>query len=278
MLVELGGKGGRVCQPALDGTLRCPLIIRPNSEDAITGNLCGVLQAIQPRHWLPHFLNHALRAKRFRSQVYRNLKIELWQRQPVMPAHLVPWKEGSTEVDVVITWENPPTTVFLEMKYKSELSATTTHHVGRNGFPADQLVRNARVGLYRNGWYAEPRLFEMPSRDFVLLLVSPTPQQKLVEQYRDPAYLRQSIPQGHLLERLPQLPFMGQINYQDIIHLLSKQSRHLVRSERILVTQLVKYLQFKTDSENYTLNEIGTREWFSFQQILATDSGEKSLL
>lgn len=71
---------------------------------------------------------------------------------------------------------------------------------------------------------------------------------------------------------------MGQINYQDIIHLLSKQSRHLTRSERILVTQLVKYLQFKTDSENYTLKKIGTREWFSFQQILATDSGEKSLL
>ena len=201
MLTELGGKGGRVCQPALDGTLRCPLIIRPNSEDAITGNLFGSLQAINPRHWLPHLLNRALGADRFRSQVYRRLRVELWQRQPVMPGHLVPWKEGSTEVDVVITWENPPTTVFIEMKYRSELSESTSHNFGRNGYPADQLIRNARVGLYRTGWYDEPRLFEMPPRDFVLVLVSTTPQVDLIQKYSDPVQLRHSIPHGHLLRQ-----------------------------------------------------------------------------
>ncbi len=247
MLAELGGKGGRVCQPALDGTLRCPLIIRPNSEDAITGNLFGVLQAIQPRHWLPNLLNHALGAQRFRSQVYRGLKIELWQRQPVMPRHLVPWKEGSTEVDVVITWENPPTTVFVEMKYKSPLAEHTSHNFGRKGYPSDQLVRNARVGLYHTGWYAQPRLFEIHARDFVLLLVSPTPQQELVEQYRDPRILRESIPHGDLLTRLPRLPFIGQISYEDILLLLSNRRPLMNSTEGILVTQLVKYLRFKMD-------------------------------
>ena len=41
MLTELRGKGGRICQPALDGALRCPLIARPTSEDVVTGNLFG---------------------------------------------------------------------------------------------------------------------------------------------------------------------------------------------------------------------------------------------
>jgi hypothetical protein len=245
MLTELGGKGGRVCQPALDGELRCPLIIRPNSEDAITGNLFGTFQAINPRHWLPHLLNRALGAERFRTQVYRNLKIELGQRQPVMPGHLVPWKEGSTEVDVVISWENPPTTVFIEMKYRSELSEHTSHNFGRNGFPSDQLIRNARIGLYQTGWYDEPKLFDMPTRDFVLLLVSPTPQIDLVNKYRDPLQLRHSIPHGHLLRRLPKMPFIGQLDYATIIDILTARLRLMTRPERILISQLCEYLRFK---------------------------------
>jgi hypothetical protein len=245
MLTELGGKGGRVCQPALDGELRCPLIIRANSEDAITGNLFGTLQAINPRHWLPHLLNRALGAERFRTQVYRNLKIELWQRQPVMPGHLIPWKEGSTEVDVVISWQNPPTTVFIEMKYKSELSEHTSHNFGRNGFPSDQLIRNARNGLYKCGWYDEPMLFDIPTRDFVLLLVSPSPQIDLVNKYRDPTQLRGSIPHGQLLRRLPRMPFIGQLSYTDIIAILTTRLRLMTRPERILVSQLCEYLRFK---------------------------------
>jgi hypothetical protein len=245
MLTELGGKGGRVCQPALDGTLRCPLIIRPNSEDAITGNLFGTLQAINPRHWLPQLLNRALGVERFRSQVYRNLKIELWQRQPVMPGNLVPWKEGSTEVDVVIRWENPPTTVYIEMKYKSELSEHTSHNFGRNGYPADQLIRNARVGLYHCGWYDEPMLFDMPRRDFVLLLVSPSPQIDLVNKYRDPLLLRRSIPHGDLLRQLPGRPFIGQISYSQIIKAMKTNGRFMNRVEHILLLQLCDYLSYK---------------------------------
>ena len=232
MLTELGGKGGRVCQPALDGQLRCPLIIRPNSEDAITGNLFGTLQAINPRHWLPHLLNHALGADRFRTQVYRDLKVRLWQRQPVMPRHLVPWKEGSTEVDVVITWENPPTTVFIEMKYRSKLSEQTSHHFGRNGFPSDQLVRNARVGLYTCGWFEEPKLFDMPKRDFILLLVSPRPQTDLVGKYRNPTNLRHGIPHGHLLKQLPRLPFVGHLSYEDLMDVLKRRVKLMSQSEK----------------------------------------------
>jgi hypothetical protein len=229
----------------LDGTLRCPLIIRPNSEDAITGNLFGVLQAIAPRYWLPQLLNAGLGTTRFRTQVYRNLCIELWQRQPIMPKHLLPWTEGSTEVDVVIKWENPPTTVFLEMKYRSELSETTTHNVGSKGYPADQLIRNLRVGLYQCGWYDEPKLFEMPKRNFVVLLVSPRPQTEIVEKYRHPQQLKDSIPHGELLTELPVMPFVGQLSYQQILDVLHEQSLSMNWNERKLVEQLEKYLKFK---------------------------------
>jgi hypothetical protein len=55
MLTELGGKGGSICQQALDGKLRCPLIVRPTSEDVITGHLWGTLSVLNPRWWLPDF-------------------------------------------------------------------------------------------------------------------------------------------------------------------------------------------------------------------------------
>jgi hypothetical protein len=252
MLTELRGKGGRICQSALDGTLRCPLIIRPTSEDVVTGNLFGTLGAINPRWWLPHLLNRGLKAKRFRTQVYRNFRIELWQRQPAMPKHLVPWEEGQTEVDVMISWENPATTIFVEMKFRSDLSATTTHNIGDEGFPADQLIRNVRIGLHQANWYRESRLFQMPRRDFVLLLVNASGQHPLVESYRDPVRLRHSIPKSHLLPGLPQLPFVGCLGYRDIAAILGEQSRYLEWSERRLAEQLSAYLIFKLAQVNET--------------------------
>ncbi len=245
MLTELRGKGGRVCQPALDGTLRCPLIVRPNSEDVVTGNLFGTLGAINPRWWLPPLLNRGLKAERFRTQIYGNFRIELWQRQPAMPKDFVPWNEGQTEVDATISWENPATTVFVEMKFRSDLSATTTHNEGDEGFPADQLIRNARVGLRQTHWYQESRLFELPRRDFVLLLVNATGQHPLVEAYRDPEQLRRSIPKSHLLQELPRLPFIGCLGYRDIVEVLEQQRRWMLRPEQLLVDQLVEYLHYK---------------------------------
>lgn len=53
MLTELNGKGGCVCEPARKGELRCPLIVRPNSEDVVTGELFGILRVLNTRWWLP---------------------------------------------------------------------------------------------------------------------------------------------------------------------------------------------------------------------------------
>ncbi|MCA9026797.1 MAG: hypothetical protein KDA86_16440 [Planctomycetaceae bacterium] len=251
MLTELGGKGGCLCDPAKKGELRCPLIVRPTSEDVVTGNLFGSLQAINPRWWLPDLLNRALGEERFRRQVFRNLRIELWEKQRRYPRQHLEWNEGRTEVDVVITWANPPTTVFIEMKYGSTLSNATTHNNGSTGYPSDQLIRNARVGLRENGWFQEDVLFHRERRDFVLILLTPTTGNPLVPQYRDPDRLRAAIPDGERLDELPRLPFIGELGYRDVIHLLKWQQRWFTRPERTLVENLNRYLEFK-------LSQLGT--------------------
>ncbi|MCX7397427.1 MAG: hypothetical protein NT138_07065 [Planctomycetales bacterium] len=105
MLTELNGKGGCVCEPARKGELRCPLIVRPTSEDVVTGELFGILRVLNARWWLPDLLNHALGSERFHRQVFRDLRIELWQKQRTYPRQHLEWTEGQTEVDCVITWE-----------------------------------------------------------------------------------------------------------------------------------------------------------------------------
>ena len=160
MLTEMLGKGGRVCEPAREGKLRCPLIIRPTSEDVVTGEIFQVLRAVNPRWWLPQMLNKALGASRFRQQVFRRLKIELWRNRPVYPRELLPWAEGSTQVDATITWENPPTTIYIETKYASGVSPKVVGDDGNRGFPSDQIVRNIRVGLFECGWFRTHGLFE----------------------------------------------------------------------------------------------------------------------
>lgn len=245
MLTELHHKGGCLCQPAREGKLRCPLIVRPTSEDVVTGHLFQVLKVLNPRWWLPDFLNEALGIRAFHRQVFRGLHIEPWVNKPVYPRELLPWDEGSTQVDVHITFENPPTSVYVEMKYGSDLSPTTARNYGQHGFPADQLSRNVRVGLLECGYFNVRRLFAETKRDFVLLVISPERGQPLVSHYRDPAHLRSSIPHSDLIPRLPRLPFIGELGYLDIVHLLCEQKRWFTRSERMLVDQLAEYLEFK---------------------------------
>ena len=245
MLTELHHKGGRICEHALQGKIRCPLIVRPTSEDVVTGNLFQVLKAINPRHWLSDLLNEGLGVPAFHAQVYRDLRISLWDNKPPYPQDLIPWVEGSTQVDVTITWENPPTTVFIEMKYGSELSSTTSRNRGEHGFPADQLSRNARVGLLECGYFQRPRLFESAKRDFVLLVIGPERGQPLVARYRDPHLLRTAIPNADMIPQLPRLPFIGELGYGDIVGILERRRRWLRRSERILVDQLTTYLEHK---------------------------------
>ncbi len=246
MLTEMNGKGGTLCSQARTGSIRCPLIVRPTSEDVITGHLFQMLGYINPRWWLPDLLNAGLGANRFRRQLYRDLKIRLWQNQPCYPKELLPWYEGSSQIDAVISFENPPTTVYIEAKYGSALSTSVAGDDGRSGYPSDQLIRNIRVGLLQSGYFDRgDELFDQPPRDFVVLVLAPSKVHPLVEQYRDRRKLLGSIPHSDRLIGLPRGPFVGEIDYDDIQSILAKQARWMTVPERRVVADLTEYLEFK---------------------------------
>jgi hypothetical protein len=245
MLTELYRKGGCLSNLAREGKLRCPLIVRPTSEDVITGQLVQALRILNPRWWLTDLLNEALRAHRFDRQIYRRLRIEPWVNKPRYPRELLPWDEGSTQVDCVITWENPPTTVYIEMKYTADLAAQTAGDDGQHGYPSDQLIRNLRVGLLETGWFGTDRLFRSHPRDFLVVLFGPTSGHRLVQHYRDPTHLLAAIPRNELLTGFPRRPFVGDLNFSTFIRILRRQRRWFTRAEQQLVDDLVDYLAFK---------------------------------
>lgn len=245
MLTELHGKGGALCQPARQGTMHCPLIIRRTSEDVITGHIVQTLRVLNPRWWLPDVLNAALGANRFQRQIFRKLRIEPWVNQPPYPRELLPWDEGSTQVDCEITWENRPTTVFIEAKFQAGLSRTTANSGTQNTFPADQLIRNIRVGLHKCGYFERDALFPIEPRDFVAILLSPMEGHPLVEEYRDPGKLLAAIPSSERLTGLPGNPFVGALSFTRLQAILRKQCRWFSRPERVLAEGLIDYLNSK---------------------------------
>lgn len=246
MLTVLRGKGGNLCSQARSGEIRCPLIVRPTSEDVITGNIFQSLGYLSPRWWLPDLLNAGLGANRFRRQFFRDLKIRLWQNQPCYPKELLPWYEGSTQVDALISFENPPTTIYIEAKYGSSLSTSVAGDDGRSGYPSDQLIRNIRVGLLQAGYFDQgEELFDQTPRDFVVLVLAPFKGNPLVERYRNRQQLRGAIPHSDRLIGLPQSSFVGEIDYDDIQSILTQQARWMSVPERRVVADLTEYLEFK---------------------------------
>jgi len=218
----------------------------PRAVNGYTSHIFQSLGYLNPRWWLPDLLNAGLGANRFRRQFYRNLKIRLWQNQPCYPRELLPWDEGSTQVDILISWENPQTTVYIEAKYGSSLSTSVAGDDGRSGYPSDQLIRNIRVGLLQTSYFDQgEELFDQPPRDFVVLVLAPSKGHPLVEKYRDRRKLRRAIPHSDRLIGLPQGPFIGEIDYGDIQSILTNQARWMTEPERRVVADLAEYLEFK---------------------------------
>lgn len=243
MLTEIHGKGGRVCREAKKGNIRCGLIIRPTSEDVITGELAQAFRVLNPRWWLPDILNIGLKARRFRRQIYRGLQVEPWRNRPYYPRELLPWAEGSTQVDLTISFENPPTTIYFEVKYLADLSPHVAN--GHAGFPSDQLIRNVRVGLLECGWFQRENAIPVPPRDYVCILLSPTKGNELVQYYRNTEKVKTAIPHSEKLVGLPRNPFIGELAYSDLIQVLQHQRRWFTRPEKKILDHVVDYLTFK---------------------------------
>ena len=142
-------------------------------------------------------------------------------------------------------WDNPPTTVYVEMKYGSDLSMKTAGDDGQHGFPSDQLIRNVRVGLMECGWFRHGNWFYFEPRDFIVILCCPTKGHRLVERYCDPERLKAAIPHSDRLTGLPRSPFIGELSYQDIVTVLRRQRCRFTRPERYLIDSLGDYLTYK---------------------------------
>ena len=57
--------------------------------------------------------------------------------------------------------------------------------------------------------------------------------------------LREAIPHSDRLVGLPQGPFVGEIDYDDIQSILANQARWMTTPERRVVADLAEYLEFK---------------------------------
>ena len=129
------------------------------------------------------------------------------------------------------------------MSLYTDLSPRVTN--GQAGFPSDQLIRNARVGLLECGWFSRGDLIAVPPRDFVVILLGPTRGHPLVQKYRDPEQLRAAIPHSERLVGLPRLPFVGELTFADLVRVLRRQRRWFTRPEQQILDALVEYLAFK---------------------------------
>ena len=101
------------------------------------------------------------------------------------------------------------------------------------------------MGLRENGWFTEDVLFDLPPRDFVLILLTPTSGNLLVQEYHNPDRLRSAIPHADRLRDLTRSPFIGELSYRSVIDILSEQQRWFSLPERRLIEELNEYLRFK---------------------------------
>ena len=240
VLVELNGKAGRLCTQALSGELRCPCIVRTTSEDVLTGEVFGALQHIRPHLWLGPLINLGTGSTVRHPVWYKDLSIRLWERQERFPPELLNFREGQSEPDVVIEWENPPTTVFIEAKYTSPLAAATTHS-DQN----DQVLRGIRTLLARTGHIRSPRLFGRPKRRPMWLALLAYKPEPLVDRYRNAASLASRLSGVVEPSDLPTHPFVGTITWSDTVRVLADRISHLTTTELSIQRTLAQYVEHK---------------------------------
>lgn len=111
-----------------------------NSEDICTWNCFRTLNQLSPNIWI-----NSLFERSFGQSISivdgMDVQVSLWTS--VSPPKGIPWKEGDSEIDVVIEWEG--NVWFIEAKYKSDVSLEVVDNEDR-----DQVWRNIDVGSCAN--------------------------------------------------------------------------------------------------------------------------------
>jgi hypothetical protein len=127
-----------------------PRICSENSEDAQTWTHFSPLLSMVPQqkgNWLKAFLEESTKRKTKQDSVrtLRHAKLLFWRGKKAEPIYGSPpnlgCPEGNTEVDLTILAEK--VIIFVEAKYRSDISMHTTHCPNR-----DQIIRDVDVGSY----------------------------------------------------------------------------------------------------------------------------------
>ena len=119
----------------------CSYLGSENSEDAMMWNVFKTLEKSRPEKWFSEIFPQITRAK---DEPFTIPTLKFWDK--FFPPMLRPFPEGETHVDLTI--ETSSKLIFIEAKYKADISRNTTHDPNR-----DQIIRNIDVG----SWAAKKR-------------------------------------------------------------------------------------------------------------------------
>jgi hypothetical protein len=203
-----------------------------NSEDVLTWNVFRSLGEIEPSLWLSPLFSKAFGSNA--PAVNDETIVRLWERVRA-PASLrtVQKDEGESEIDIMV--ESHRTVVFIEAKYRSDVSLRTTNNMNR-----DQIMRNLDVGSY----WAAPRDFY-----FILLILnearSPEGVRLLSEYRSDQPGLAGRL--AHRGDGLSNLRGLGLLTWSDFAEQAAglAADRALTESQRAIVGALADWLAFK---------------------------------
>jgi len=127
-----------------------PCLGSENSEDAMMWNVFKTLEKSNPEKWFSEIFPQIILEN---DEQFIDPMLRFWEKY--FPPLLRPFPEGETHVDLTI--ETSKKLIFIEAKYKADISKKTTHDPNR-----DQIIRNIDVGT----WAAKKRAKEFY---FVLL-------------------------------------------------------------------------------------------------------------
>lgn len=246
MVVERHRKGGQVCRQAVAGELHCPLIVRPTSEDVVVGNVFGVLRHLRPHLWLNALLNRSLNTDESRQVWFKGLSLRFWERQQRLPEELLGFKEGRTEPDIIIEWDNPPTTVWIEAKWLSPF-AKSTSRCKDNG----QIQRGIRTLMASTGHLASPgQLFSPPKRRAIWIGLVVADSDSTMTQFAESNGAALTGGQAPCIS-------VGMLFWSDIVWILRSTMASMGPTEISLATSMVDYLEHKLKMIPVTLNQVG---------------------
>jgi len=122
-----------------------------NSEDAMTWNVFKTLEKSNSEKWFPQIFPQITLDK---DEQFIDPMLKFWGKY--FPPLLRPFPEGETHADLTIETSNK--LIFIEAKYKADISKKTQHDPNR-----DQIIRNIDVG----SWAAKKR-----AKEFYFILLT----------------------------------------------------------------------------------------------------------